>query len=113
MTNWRKLIVSGSDAYLNSLDVKTFISASNFTGGAFAGDGSALTFNGTGIISSSAQLAPGISGSIAEFSSSIVQRVVDLESTGSNHELRLDNLEGKTLISSSAQIADEISGSIT
>jgi hypothetical protein len=32
MPNWKKLIVSGSDASLNSLNVTTFISASSFTG---------------------------------------------------------------------------------
>lgn len=38
MPNWKKLVVSGSDASLNSLNVNTFVSASSFSG-----DGSGLT----------------------------------------------------------------------
>ncbi len=38
MPNWKKLIVSGSDAALSSLNVTNAVTAS-----AFAGDGSALT----------------------------------------------------------------------
>jgi hypothetical protein len=38
MPNWKKLVVSGSDASLNSLNVNSFVSAS-----AFVGDGSQLT----------------------------------------------------------------------
>ena len=32
MPNWKKLIVSGSDATLNSLNVNSFVSASAFVG---------------------------------------------------------------------------------
>jgi hypothetical protein len=35
MPNWRKVIVSGSDASLNSLTVATYVSASSFTGSHF------------------------------------------------------------------------------
>lgn len=42
MPSWRKLITSGSDAYLNSLNVATNVTASFFTG-SFVGDGSGLT----------------------------------------------------------------------
>lgn len=42
MPNWRKLITSGSDAYLNSLNVSGAVTASFFTG-SFVGDGSGLT----------------------------------------------------------------------
>lgn len=44
MPNWRKLVVSGSDASLNSLNVNTFVSASFFSG-----DGSGLTNVNTNI----------------------------------------------------------------
>jgi hypothetical protein len=42
MPNWKKVVVSGSDATLNSLNVLTSVTASNFTG-SFKGDGSNLT----------------------------------------------------------------------
>jgi hypothetical protein len=46
MANWKKLIVSGSDANLSSLSVDTSVSAQSFSGsfsGSFEGDGSNLT----------------------------------------------------------------------
>jgi len=56
MPNWRKVIVSGSDAILNKLIVDTDISASLFSG-SFIGDGSGLTgifpYTGSAIISGS------------------------------------------------------------
>ena len=42
MPNWKKLVVSGSDAHLNSLSVAENVTASSFTG-SFSGDGSQLT----------------------------------------------------------------------
>ena len=42
MPNWKKIIISGSNAELNSLNVTTNITASSFTG-SFVGDGVALT----------------------------------------------------------------------
>ena len=42
MPNWKKLVVSGSDSHLNSLKVTTYVSASDFSGGNFSGDGSRL-----------------------------------------------------------------------
>jgi hypothetical protein len=48
MSNWKKIIVSGSDATLNSLYVTSAVTASSYTG-SFIGDGSGIT----GIISSS------------------------------------------------------------
>jgi hypothetical protein len=48
MPNWKKIIVSGSDAALNSLYVTSAVTASSYTG-SFIGDGSGIT----GIISSS------------------------------------------------------------
>lgn len=48
---WKKIIVSGSQAELANLVVD-----SNVTASAFSGDGSGLTFVGTGIASSSAQV---------------------------------------------------------
>jgi hypothetical protein len=46
MPNWKKLIVSGSDAALSSLTVTNEVTASSYTGsfsGSFNGDGSGLT----------------------------------------------------------------------
>lgn len=48
---WKKIILSGSQAELANLVVD-----SNVTASAFSGDGSGLTFSGTGIASSSAQV---------------------------------------------------------
>lgn len=42
MAEWKKVIVSGSDANLNSLFVSTNVTASSYTG-SFVGDGSGLT----------------------------------------------------------------------
>jgi hypothetical protein len=42
MAEWKKVIVSGSDAELNQLQVSTSVTASEFTG-SFVGDGSQLT----------------------------------------------------------------------
>jgi hypothetical protein len=46
MPNWKKLIVSGSDANLSSLTVSNQITGSSFTGsftGSYSGDGSDLS----------------------------------------------------------------------
>ena len=63
MPNWRKVIVSGSDAILNKLIVDTDISASLFSG-SFIGDGSGLTgifpYTGSAIISGSLQVTGSI-----------------------------------------------------
>ena len=42
MPSWKKVVVSGSDATLNSLNVTNSVTASSFTG-SFVGDGSGLT----------------------------------------------------------------------
>jgi hypothetical protein len=66
MPNWKKLIVSGSDAHLNSLDVNTFVSASEFVG----------VFQGA--LSSSAQIANDISGAFYSVSGSIASDITDI-----------------------------------
>jgi len=51
MPNWKKIIVSGSDASLSSLTVTNQVTASSYTGsfsGSFTGDGSDLTGIDTG-----------------------------------------------------------------
>ena len=53
MPNWKKLITSGSDATLNSLNVSTAVTASSYTG-SFVGDGSGLTGLSTAAITSTA-----------------------------------------------------------
>jgi hypothetical protein len=63
MANWKKLIVSGSDANLSSLSIDTSVSAASFSGsfsGSFEGDGSNLTGVGAFPYTGSA----GISGSL-------------------------------------------------
>ena len=52
MPSWRKVITSGSDASLNSLNVTTDVTASAFTG-SFFGDGSGLTGLASSNLSSS------------------------------------------------------------
>lgn len=54
--SWNKIIFSGSNAYLNSLNVGTFISASEFSG-SFYGDGSNLTGISAGIYSSDGEIS--------------------------------------------------------
>lgn len=68
MPSWKKLLVSGSDATLNSLQVTTNVTAAGFSGsfsGSFQGDGSGLTglpspdpfpYTGSAIISGSLEV---------------------------------------------------------
>ena len=56
MPNWKKLIVSGSDATLSNLTVVNNIDASTFSG-----DGSNLTFTGTNLVSGSSQVVSSLS----------------------------------------------------
>lgn len=76
MPNWKKLIVSGSDAHLNSLDIATFISASNFEGGLFKGDGSQLTNISASYLSN--ELTASISGAFNSVSQSIASDIEDI-----------------------------------
>lgn len=95
------LTVEGNISGSGNVNIQGSITASAFTG----------IFEGA--LSSSAQIATEISGAFNDVSSSFETRITLNENTGSNHETRLDNLEGKTLVSSSAQIAGDISGSFT
>ena len=77
MPSWKKLLVSGSDASVNSLNVSTFISASNIVGtftGSYRGDGSQLT---------------GISADIAT-QSSFTQTFTSVTSSTVVHNLNVD-----------------------
>lgn len=77
MPSWRKLVVSGSDASLNSLNVSNFISGSSFSGnftGSFKGDGSQLT---------------GISATIAD-QSSYSEAFTSVSSSTITHNLNVD-----------------------
>ena len=56
MPNWKKLIVSGSDATLSNLNVVNNVDASTFSG-----DGSNLTFTGTNLVSGSSQVVSSLS----------------------------------------------------
>ena len=56
MPNWKKVIVSGSNASINKLNVATSVTASSYTG-SFVGDGSQLT---------------GIQASVSEVTGSLV-----------------------------------------
>lgn len=73
MPNWKKLIVSGSDATLSNLTVVNNIDASTFSG-----DGSNLTFTGTNLVSGSSQVdITGLNGYTA-FSSSVENSISQL-----------------------------------
>lgn len=77
MPSWKKLIVSGSDASLNSLTVNSYISSSNFVGqftGSFKGDGSQLT---------------GITATIAD-QTSFTQEFTNVTSSLVTHNLNVD-----------------------
>jgi len=76
MPNWKKLIVSGSDATLSNLTVVNNIDASTFSG-----DGSNLTFTGTNLVSGSSQVdITGLNGYTA-FSSSVENSISQLSPT--------------------------------
>ena len=93
MATWKKIIVSGSVAELNSLTVDNQLTAN-----AFAGDGS----NITGVIHNSGEIASDISGSFGALSASIATRFDGLTSDYTE----LTNIPSG-IISSSAQI-DEL-----
>ena len=93
MATWKKIIVSGSVAELNSLTVDNQLTAN-----AFAGNGS----NITGVIHNSGEIASDISGSFGALSASIATRFDGLTSDYTE----LTNIPSG-IVSSSAQI-DEL-----
>jgi hypothetical protein len=76
MPNWKKLLTSGSDGYLNSLSVTTQVSASLFSG-SFVGDGSGLT-NVTAIRADNTVIT------VKNISGAPIQKGTPLYITGSN-----------------------------
>ena len=70
MPNWKKLVTSGSDASLNSINVETFVSASSFIG-----DGSGLT----GVTSYTDTDTLNFLNSINALSGSALQDAIDTE----------------------------------
>ena len=87
---WKKIIVSGSQAELNSLTVDNTLTAN-----AFSGDGASIT----GVIHNSGEIASDISGSFTALSSSIATRFDGLTSDYTE----LTNIPNG-IVSSSAQI---------
>ena len=85
MPNWKKLITSGSSGSLAYLSVDTSINASSLTG-------SLLSTNG--VLSSSAQIANDISGSITSTSSSIASDIASLVSFSSSLETTIYDYTG-------------------
>ena len=91
---WKKIIVSGSQAELNSLTVDNTLTAN-----AFSGDGASIT----GVIHNSGEIASDISGSFTALSSSIATRFDGLTSDYTE----LTNIPGG-IVSSSAQIVSKL-----
>ena len=92
---WKKVLVSGSQAELNSLTVDNNISAN-----AFSGDGASIT----GVVHNAGEIASQISGSFNSLSSSIATRFDGLTSDYTE----LTNIPGG-IISSSAQVESTLS----
>ena len=103
MPNWKKLIVSGSDASLNSLNVTTFISASSFTG-SFTGSLFGTSSYATQALTSSYVLNA-VSASFASTASSVNrlnQAVVISGSLTVSGSTNIVGNSGTTLLSSNA-----------
>jgi hypothetical protein len=103
MPNWKKLIVSGSDASLNSLNVTTFISASSFTG-SFTGSLFGTSSYATQALTSSYVLNA-VSASFASTASSVNrlnQAVVISGSLTVSGSTNIIGDSGATLFSSNA-----------
>lgn len=98
---WKKIIVSGSQAELANIIVDN-----NVTASAFSGDGSGLTFNGTGIVSGSSQIV-----------ANLVDQDVNLGTgnlTGSNIHLTGDaRIDGNITLGGNITIGDSTADSIT
>ena len=92
---WKKVIVSGSQAELNSLTVDNTLSANSFSG-----DGASIT----GVVHNSGEIASDISGSFTELSSSIATRFDGLTS----NYTELTNIPNG-IISSSTQVEATLS----
>lgn len=92
---WKKVIVSGSQAELNSLTVDSTLSANSFSG-----DGTSIT----GVIHNSGEIASDISGSFTALSSSIATRFDGLTSDYTE----LTNIPNG-IISSSTQVEATLS----
>lgn len=92
---WKKVLVSGSQAELNSLTVDNSISAN-----AFSGDGASIT----GVVHNAGEIASQISGSFTALSGSIATRFDGLTSEYSE----LQNIPNG-IISSSAQVEATLS----
>ena len=73
MPNWKKLIVSGSDATLSNLTVVNNVDASTYSG-----DGSNLTFIGTNLVSGSSQVDITNLNGYTAFSSSVENSISQL-----------------------------------
>ena len=90
MANWKKVLVSGSQAELNQLTVDNTVTANSFTGGGA---------NITGVVHNSGEIASDISGSFTALSGSIASRFEALSTSYTD----LTNIPGG-IISSSQQI---------
>ena len=111
MPNWKKLVVSGSDAHLNSLSVAENVTASSFTG-SFIGDGSGLENLPETVPGGSTGQIQFNSGSIFEGDSGLVY---DQENTRvginkPNPESTLD-VSGSVQVTGSVGITETYSGS--
>lgn len=104
MPSWKKVIVSGSDANLNSLSVTQDVTAAGFSGsfsGSFQGDGSGLTgitaqpadpfpYTGSAIISGSLEVIGTLTAtSIVETSSKRFKDNIEDLQAGLEHILKL------------------------
>jgi len=95
LPNWKKLVLSGSDAALNSLNVTTSVTAASFTGsfsGSVAAPGSTtqVVYNGGGTLSADAGLV--YSGSRLGIGNTSPARSIDVESSaGTSVGIRLNS----------------------
>jgi hypothetical protein len=98
MPNWKKLIVSGSDASLNSLNVTNNVTAQSFTGsfsGSFTAPGATtqVVYNDSGVLAASSNFV--FSGSRVGVGTTTPGAIVDIASNGGRLRLT-QNTAGST-----------------
>lgn len=94
MPNWKKLIVSGSDASLNSLNVTNNVTAQSFTGsfsGSFTAPGATtqVVYNSGGVLAASSNFV--FSGSRVGIGTSSPSYQVHISGSGATSKLYVDN----------------------
>jgi len=104
MPNWKKLIVSGSSAHLSNLNVTNNVDALTFSG-----DGSNLTFSGTGLVSGSSQVNITALNGYSAFSSSVESSINSVSPTATSYRQSITGASTYTVTHSLGETFCQIS----